>query len=60
MSTFFIIIVPESGRTPANFGDIDPRLSTIGPLDEGIKKSRAGHPSRPYRNFVHQIKKDEV
>ena len=60
MYPYFIIIVPESGKTPAKFGDIDSRFSTVGPLDDGIKKSRAGHPSRPYRNFAHQVKTNEV
>jgi len=55
MSRKFFIIIPESGKTPDRFSDIDQRFITEGPLDDGFIKSRAGQPSRLYKNFVQRI-----
>jgi hypothetical protein len=60
MSKKFFIIIPESCNMPSRFADVDPRFITEGPLDEGIKKSRAGQPDRLYKNFVHKIQQNEA
>ena len=56
LSKRFFIIISDSCQNPAKFSDIDERFSTEGPLDEGIKRNRAGQPSRLYKNFVHKVK----